>query len=105
MKELVWMIKIENGVVKLYDGSYRYDYWEVIGPDPLDETINRSEFKTIVFTADNGEIPEIGDFIEGTKLVKRTVIQVTEGRMRWPAEYKPDNGWWSEHTADEDWRR
>ena len=98
------MIKIENGVKKLQNGSYQYDYWAVIGPDDRDETITRSEFKSVVFTAQPEEVPEIGDFINGTTLVKRDDIQVTEGRMRWPTDYGGyTTDWSSDHEPSTGW--
>ena len=99
------MIKIESGVIQLADGSYRYIYWEAAGLDD-DGVTNMSRFHNISFTANPGEVPEIGDFIDNGKLVKREGIQVTEGIMRWPSDTSiPQNGWWMEDSPDTDWRK
>ena len=98
------MIKIDHGVVKLQNGNYRYDYWTVAGLDPLDSTINRSNFVQVEFSAAVGEVPEIGDFIDGGALVKREGIQVTAGRMRWPTDYGGyTTDWSSEHEPSTGW--
>ena len=100
-------IKIENGVMPGdVPNQYRYDYWTAQGLDELDQTINRSVFHSIMFTAEPGEVPEIGDFIDNGKLVKRDGIQVTEGIMRWPSDTSiSQNGWWMGDSLDTDWRK
>lgn len=100
------MIKIEHGVKKLPNDNYtyQYDYWTVVGLDELDETINRSVLHTVVFTIQPGQVPEIGDFIEGNTLVKRVGYQVTEGRMKWPVDQGfHENGWDADHEPDGGW--
>lgn len=88
------MIKILHGVKKIGDNIYQYDYWEVLGLDPLDSTINRSKFIQEVFTALPTETPEIGDFIAAGRLVKREGYQITEGKMKWPSDNSYiANGW------------
>lgn len=100
------MIKIENGVKLLQNGNYKYDYWTVAGLDDVDQTINRSVFHSIEFAVQPGEVPEIGDFINGTTLVKRDGYQVTEGRMRWPVDYgQYEHGWNSTHAPDTGWQK
>lgn len=99
-------IKIENGVKLLQNGKYKYDYWTAAGLDEVDDTINRSIFHSIEFTVQPGQVPEIGDFIEGNALVKRVGYQVTEGKMRWPTDYgQHETGWNSTHEPDTGWQK
>lgn len=98
------MIKIESGVRKLQNGKYRYDYWAVDGPDEVDKTIVRSTFHSVEFTAQPEETPEIGDFIDGSQLVKREGYQSTPGRMKWPNDTGHySTGWSSEHEPSTGW--
>ena len=72
------MIKIENGTMKQPNGSYRYEY-----------TTEKDGHQVVFFTAAPGEIPEIGDFIDNNKLIKRVGYQINnDGRMKWPSDNK-----------------
>lgn len=85
------MIKIENGVVQTRDG-WLYAYDTVEGR------------KTILFTAGEGLVPEIGDFISGGALVKRTGYQVSnDGERKWPADPYQDPSWTDPDYASVGW--
>lgn len=81
------MIKIEHGCQNhpQFDNAYIYtvstnkayrgDYQE-----PLKVELGSVTYS---FVTDNGEKPEIGDFISGGKLVKRQEIQVNSDWRMW----------------------
>ena len=75
------MIKIEAGCAKQKDGRYRYDYTTV-----------GEGYKTVFFTANNGEVPEIGDFITSQYVLKkREGYQIeNEGKLKWPGRDEED---------------
>lgn len=67
------MIKIENGCYKNLNGMWTYPHTDVSGP------------RLLTFTAAEGEVPEIGDFITEGRLKKREGYQIeNEGKMKWP---------------------
>ena len=69
------MIKMENGAYKDSLGNWEYRYTTKEGP------------VTLPFTVVEGEVPEIGDFLSGGRLVKRKGYQVSaEGKLKWPSD-------------------
>ena len=77
LKEIM-SIEIENGCFLQNDGSWQYTY-TTVGED----TINQVVFKSVTFQSAPGEVPVIGDFIEGGMLVKRTEPKVNADWSRW----------------------
>lgn len=74
------MIEIQNGCVRIRntENGWMYQFMQV-GEDRRDQV----EFVQITFVAAEGEKPEIGDFIEGGKLVKRTEPKVNPDWRKW----------------------
>lgn len=80
------MIKIESGVEQMhpmmpvegYD-TYLYRYWQ-----------GTVEIKVLFMTVP-GEVPEIGDFIEGGLLIKRDGWQINDDTSKW--EVLPKETW------------
>lgn len=71
------MLKIENGVTKDYRGKWRYDYTTVAG------------HFIVYFTSEEGEIPEIGDFIDASnRLVKRQGYQINNDHRMWKERFE-----------------
>ena len=74
----VYMIEIENGCFKRPGGYWEYCY-TTVGQDTLHEV----KFHAVMFQTDEGEVPEIGDFIEGGILIKRTKPKVNPDWRKW----------------------
>lgn len=72
------MIEIESGCVLRNDGLWTYSTITSPSGDPADVKIMH-----YVFTAPNGERPNIGDFINNGSLVKRDKPKVNSDWSRW----------------------
>lgn len=71
------LVKIENGCFRNHDQSWTYPHTTVEG------------FSQTVFTSVAGQVPEIGDFIDKGKLIKREGYQINnDGKMKWPSDNK-----------------
>lgn len=76
------MIEIEHGCIHLGDRMWKYVTVTSPSGDPGDVKITEYPFATV-----EDVIPEIGDFIVGTALVKRTTPKVNSDWSKWK-DYK-----------------
>ena len=72
------MIEIQHGCQHYGGGAYIYSTITSPSGQPGDVKISSYDF-----TADNGEKPEVGDFIVNMKLVKRTEPKVNSDWSKW----------------------
>ena len=74
------MVKIQHGCTKQSRLPNTYLYTEhKVGPDGLLDTVEYNW----PFETDEGEVPEIGDFISNERLIKRTSYQVNSDWRMW----------------------
>lgn len=74
------MIEIQSGCVRSRTEDNTWLYSTVSSGKKGNEDV---VFETITFVAENGDKPEIGDFIQGGKLVKCTVHKVNPDWSKW----------------------
>lgn len=79
----VFETRIEAGCTRVrgMENSWVYRYTDLLGHHVL------------VFTAEEGEVPEIGDTIRGGKLRKLEGLLVNDDTSRWQRKFKEDSTW------------
>lgn len=79
MQQDINSMKIEGGTYQVSTRYWRYPTWR--NGEPI----------SVLFTAEEDEVPEIGDFITNGKLVKRVGYQIVDDKSMWLPP--PDNEW------------